>query len=89
VSWLHIRKLNMQHIGQEICNYLSDGVEGYLMLRHRIDGYDGQILMLGPRLHHDNPFPLACGLEPPSNEVPVECTVAGQLAETPLRRREL
>ena len=54
VGGLHISEDNILLIGQEIYHYCSDGLESYLMRRHRVDGDDGQVLILGTRTHQNH-----------------------------------
>jgi len=54
VGGLHISEDNILLVGQEICHYCSDGLESYLMRRHRVDGDDGQVLILGTRTHQNH-----------------------------------
>jgi len=54
VCWLHIGEDNMLLIHQEIQNNFPNSLKSYLLLRHWVNGYDGQIMMLGTRTHQNH-----------------------------------
>lgn len=56
VGWLHVCEHHILLVGQKLCHNPTDGLESYLMHRHRVDGDDGQVLILSSRAHQYHPL---------------------------------